>query len=229
MQKRRRQLLSLFPASCLFGLGFAFFAAAHTLPISYLTVVPGEEYVHLELVLNPFELSFFSEIDRNKNARLEPAEIENQEANLCGRILDCLKLRVNGTPVTAEISGFTPDLDSHHATVRAHYRVDARRLPLAIESKLAALTSGSHLTQVTCRRGEHIQTARLDMQSTTATFEPVEQTGSVPAPSSETRTKVFPFKKLFLLAALPGVGMAIGLVWFKRKYARQNRMAPRQP
>ena len=64
--------------------------------------------MHLELVLNPFELSFFSEIDRNKNARLDPAEIENREANLCGRILDCLKLRVNGTLVPAEIAGFTP-------------------------------------------------------------------------------------------------------------------------
>ncbi|MEK7675347.1 MAG: hypothetical protein AAB676_05890 [Verrucomicrobiota bacterium] len=228
MQKRRCQLLSLFPASCLFGVGFAFFAAAHTLPISYLTVVPDEEYVHLELVLNPFELSFFSEIDRNKNARLDPAEIENREANLCGRILDCLKLRVNGTLVPAEIAGFTPDLDSHHATLRAHYRVDARRLPLAIESKLAALTSGSHLTQVTCRRGERIQIARLDTQSATATFEPVAQAASALAPSSEARTKVRPFKKLFLLFAPAGMGMAIGLVWFTRKHARQNRVAPRQ-
>ena len=30
-------------------------AGAHTLPISYLSVVPDADYLHLELLLNPFE------------------------------------------------------------------------------------------------------------------------------------------------------------------------------
>ena len=47
-------------------------ARAHTLPISTLTLVPDENYLHLELILNPFELTFFSELDANHDGRFDP-------------------------------------------------------------------------------------------------------------------------------------------------------------
>ncbi|MHB8524071.1 MAG: hypothetical protein ACYDH9_25390 [Limisphaerales bacterium] len=159
-------------------------ASAHTLPISYLTVVPDKDYLHLELVLNPFELNFFSEIDTNHNGRLDPAELAGQEKNLTRHLLNCLRVRANGKLVRAETAGVTPDLDSHHLTLRAHYRMDALRTRLTVESKLNTITSGSHITHVRFGKPGHIQSAQLDMQSATVTFEPAEpQAPSVSAPA----------------------------------------------
>jgi hypothetical protein len=41
---------------------------------------------------------------------------------------------------------------------------------VSLESQLAALTSGAHITEVRFDAGERVQTARLDMQSNTVTF-----------------------------------------------------------
>jgi hypothetical protein len=146
--------------------------SAHTLPISYLTIVPDADYLHLELVLNPFELSFFSEIDTNHNGRLDPAELTGRDREITRRLLNCLVLRVNGRRVQAETAGVTPDLDSHHLTLRAHYRVDARHTQLTLRSNLNTLTSGSHITHVRYGKAGHIQSAQLDLQSTEAVFKP---------------------------------------------------------
>jgi hypothetical protein len=160
-------------------------ALAHTLPISFLTVVPDTEYLHLELTFNPFELSFARELDTNHNGRIDPQEWEAQQAVVTARLLGCLKVSAGGQMLSPEIAGVTPDLDSHHATLRAHYRGDVRHLPLHIESSLAAITSGSHLTQVTVSGPEGQQRAQLDMQSTSASFTPVEP--SEPAASHPIR------------------------------------------
>ncbi|MBU6400558.1 MAG: hypothetical protein KGS61_09585 [Verrucomicrobia bacterium] len=149
-------------------------AQAHTLPISYLTVVPDKDYLHLELVLNPFELNFFSEIDTNHNHRLDPPELAGPGKDLTRRLVNCLVVRVDGKVVRAETAGVVPDLDSHHITLRAHYRVDARRARVAIESRLNAVTSGSHITQVRFGKPGHIQSAQLDLQSAAVTFKPFE-------------------------------------------------------
>jgi hypothetical protein len=145
-------------------------AGAHTLPISFLYVVPDADYLHLELMLNPFELSFFSELDANKDGRLDPGELKAQEEQATGRILECLKLQVDGKPVKAEVAGITPEVDGHHLTLRAQYHVDARRVPLQLESSLSTITSGSHLTQVTYLRSGKRQLAQLDTQSAKVTF-----------------------------------------------------------
>lgn len=160
----------------------ALHSAAHTLPVSFLRVVPDADYLHLELTFNPFELTFFSELDANKNGRVDPREWEAQQSNATRRILGCLKVRVGGKVVAAGVAGISPDFDSHHATLRAHYAADARRCSVTIESSLATLTSGSHFTQVTFGRDAGVQSARLDMQSTTATFESLEKNGSSAAP-----------------------------------------------
>lgn len=79
---------------------------------------------------------------------------------------------MKGQLVAPETSGVTADLDSHHLTLRAHYRVDARRSPLTIECSLVSITSGSHLTQVTYSSSGHRQFANLDQQTTSVTFAP---------------------------------------------------------
>lgn len=179
-------------------------ADAHTLPISYLSVVPDADYLHLELLLNPFELNFFSELDTNKDGRLEPAELQGREKLVTRRILDCLNLRVGGKPVAAEVAGITPDVDSHHIALRAQYHVDARNAPLEITSSLVSITSGSHLIQVTYRNAGRQQLAQLDMLSSKVTFEPFETAVMVVAPASPAR-RALPSFTIFLLLAVPGL------------------------
>jgi len=115
--------------------------AAHTLPISYVFMVTDKDYVHLELSFNPFELASFTEFDTNKNGRLDPEELASSQAKLTRQILDHLLLSADGKPVAAETAGIAPDADSHHATLRVHYRVDASRAALTLESTLQDITS----------------------------------------------------------------------------------------
>ena len=166
-------------------------AGAHTLPISFLTLVPDADYLHLELSFNPFELTFYAELDRNHNGRVEPSEWDVAQTNVARRLLNCLTVRVAGNAMIAEVAGITPDLDSHHVTLRAHYRVDARNVPVAIESSLINLTSGSHVTQATFGKEGRQQRARLDAQAAIARFEPWETGGrTIPGrPSSRSPSR----------------------------------------
>lgn len=147
-------------------------ATAHTLPISYLFIVTDADYVHLELSFNPFELATFSEFDTNKNARLDPAEVESQGDKVTRLLLENLTLLVDGKKVAAENAGISPDADSHHATLRAHYRVKTRDATISVESNLQKITGSSHLTQVKCLRDGKEALAQMDSQSHKATFEP---------------------------------------------------------
>jgi hypothetical protein len=124
-------------------------AAAHTLPVSYLRLVPDADYLHLELVFNPFELSFIAEVDDNKDNELDPGELQAHGQVVAERVVRALKISVGGREVRAETAGMDPDLSGHHVRLRAHYPVDARRQPLTVESDLASVMSASHLTQVT--------------------------------------------------------------------------------
>lgn len=145
-------------------------AFAHTLPISYLFVVTDADYVHLELSFNPFELSSFAEYDTNHDARLDAGELAAVEPQLCRQLLDHLTLRVDDEVVATETSGLSPEGDTHHATLRAHYRVDARHAKLTVSSSLAEITSRSHLTQLNFLRDGKRELAQLDAQSHTANF-----------------------------------------------------------
>ena len=186
---------------------------AHTLPISYLYLVPDADYVHLELMLNPFELSFFSELDQNKNGQLEPAELEAQKENVTRQLVGSLKLKVNGKLIPAEVAALTADVDSHHLTLRAHYRVDARRSALTIESTLPRITSGSHLTQVTYMRAAKRQLAQLDMQSPTARFEAFEKADRAAVAASPVRRGAPSVGPFFLLLAIPGMTIFAFAAW----------------
>jgi hypothetical protein len=193
-------------------------AGAHTLPISYLSVVPDADYLHLELLLNPFELNFFAELDTNKDGRLEPAELEGREGIVARRILDCLSLRVGGKPVEAEVAGVRPDVNSHHITLRAQYHVDARNKPLEITSSLVSITSGSHLTQVTYRNAGRRQLAQLDMVSPKVTFEPFPKAERAAAPASSPRPAAQVFA-VFLRLAIPGLVLAVVGWRIRRQFA----------
>lgn len=212
-------------------------ARAHTQPVSTLRLVPSATYLHLELMLNPFELTFFSELDANRDGRLDVGEWDGQGEAIALRILENLKLRVNDQPVVAEIAGLVQTYESHHIFVRAHFGVDARNARVSIESQLTTVTSGSHATQVTFGTGERVQTTRLDMQSNKATFEPFQP---VDAPSSSrpvaiasdgTRTlSVFKANEAAVVALLgllllAGIPPAVFSVLFTRHRARGRELA----
>lgn len=198
--------------------GFVGTTHAHTLPISYLRVVPDADYLHLELVINPFELSFMSEVDTNKDAELSPAELEARGAEVATRIADAFSLTAGGLALHPETTGMDPDLTGHHVRLRAHYKVDARRLPLTIESDLSSVTSGSHLTQVTYVNGGTNQMAQLDSQARRVTFEPPAQAKKPearPAPSRE--QSVFSlFLLFFAVFALLAIGAGF-LLYVRRQ------------
>lgn len=209
-------------------------ARAHTLPISTLTLVPDESYLHLELILNPFELTFFSELDANRDGRLDPGEWDGQGEKIARRILEALKLRVNNRPIVADIAGLSQSYESHHIAVRAHFAVDARRAKVSLESQLAALTSGSHVTQVNFGTGEHVRAARLDMQSNTVTFEPIGALGSsgAGAMAGDGAQTISAFKAnemavvvLLGLLFLAGVPPAVISVLFTRHRRNQTQLA----
>jgi hypothetical protein len=147
-------------------------ARAHTLPISYLRLVPDADYLHLELVFNPFELTFMSELDDDQDAELSPAELAAHGATLARRVSLAFKLSAGSMTLAPEIVGMDPDMNGHHVRLRAHYKVDARRLPLTVHSDFISLTAGSHLTQVTYVNGTNTLLAQLDAQSLSATFAP---------------------------------------------------------
>jgi len=194
-------------------------AAAHTLPVSYLRLVPEADYLHLELAFNPFELSFVAEVDDNKDSELDPGELQAHGQVVAERVVSALKVSVGGREVRAETSGMDPNLSGHHVRLRAHYPVDARWQPLTVESDLASLMSASHLTQVTCANGGQAQSqlAQLDFQSRKVTFPPPARQ----APAAE----VAPSQRAELgwLLVLATLAVVIGGAWvmLARRQRRQ--------
>jgi hypothetical protein len=147
-------------------------ASGHTLPISYLTVVPDEDYVHVELVLNPYELNFFAELDANHNRLLDREEMARFREVGTELLLAAIEIRVVDRPVRAEAAGADLALGSHHLVLRAHYRIDARRLPLKVVCTLTKITSGGHVTVVNYVNMGRKQTVLLDRTGAEASFAP---------------------------------------------------------
>jgi hypothetical protein len=194
-------------------------AAAHTLPISYLRLVPDADYLHLELVFNPFELTFMGEVDESKDGELSLAELEAHGQTVADRVVGALKLTAGDTPLRPETTGMDPDLSGHHVRLRAHYKVDARRLPLTVESDLPALTSSSHLTQITYVNDGRQQLAQLDPHSRKATFQlPAEQRPSV-AQATPHHRSALGFALMVATVFLVVLGAA--LLWVLRKQCIQ--------
>ncbi len=197
-------------------------ARAHTLPISYLMLVPDAEYLHVELTLNPFELASFSEMDMNRNGRFDPDELEAQADKITRLLLENMTLRVDGKTILAENAGISPDADSHHATLRAHYRVDARRAALTLESTLRDITSSSHLSQVNFLRDGKPQLAQLDSQSHKATFNASTRVvaGFAPPYCKPTRAPASGRNSMIVLGMAIAIVSFIGLRQMKRNITR---------
>lgn len=191
---------------------FACRACAHTLPISYLRLQADADYLHLELVFNAFEISFISELDDNKDGELDEAELMAHGQALANRVVSVLKLTVGGKPVFAETAGMDPDMTGHHVRLRAHYKVDARRLPVTLESDLNSITSSSHLIQVAFVGEGPQQLAQLDMHWPKVTFQPPVVAASQPGLVTVVKvakTKPVTFQAVMPLALL--LLLAVGL------------------
>jgi hypothetical protein len=157
---------------------------AHTIPVSYLTIVPDKDFVHLELVLNPFDLIFFPEIDHNRNGRLDRDELARFEELGTRKLLEAIELRVEGREIAAEIAGASLASDSHHVILRAHYPVDAREVPIAVACKLTQVTRGGHLTSVRYINCGRRQSVVLDTETGWVSFSP---SGAGAKPTAQSR------------------------------------------
>lgn len=195
----------------------AFTAGAHTLPISYLRLVPDADYLHLELVFNPFELTFMPEMDENKDGELSPAELQAHGKAMTDQMTAGLIVSADGKRLQAETSGMDPDLNGHHVRLRAHYPVDARRLPLTLESDLISIMSASHVTQVTYGHPEGLQMAQLDSLSHKVTFTPPASKHQSPVAMPK---KAGPGRALLAGAVLFLLAVGAGLWLFPRKRDR---------
>jgi hypothetical protein len=150
---------------------------AHTLPISYLRLQAEADYLHLEFTFNAFEVSFFSELDDNHDGELDAAELKAHGQVLADRVVAALKVSVGDQLLAPETVGMDPDMAGHHVRLRAHYKLDARHVPLTLESGLDGITSSSHLIQVTYAQDGQQRLGQLDTQTRKLTFQPF-----VPAP-----------------------------------------------
>lgn len=143
---------------------------AHDLPVSELKLVADKDRLHLEIMLNAWELQFFNELDADKNGLLNPQELKGPEEQIARRIVESLDLRVAGAPVTADIVGIVPDYNTHHLTIRAHYPVDAAEATVEVGSRLAALTSAAHIVNVTLQRAGETERASISNSDSVARF-----------------------------------------------------------
>jgi hypothetical protein len=210
----RRGLLR-FPGCVFAAVALSMFSArAHTLPVSYLRLAADPDYLHLEFVCNPFELTFLPEVDDNRDAELSPAELSAHGPGIADRVVTAFQIAVAGRPVRAETAGVDPEMDGHHVRVRAHYRVDARHAPLRLESDLISITSASHLTQVTYLNDRRVQRAQLDSRSREVTFAPPSPR-AIPGPPTRPAVAIANIWPLLTVLALFGAGA--GLLLFARK------------
>ncbi len=192
----------------------------HTLPISYLTVVSDRDYIHLELTLNPFELSFISEFDENKDRLLDSAELQVADKVLAQRILQHIKLKADGREIPNELSGFSESPGDHHVTLRAHYRCGSSAT-VAVESDLTSITSASHLMEVTFFKGGARQLARLDSQTKNALFTVETKHSETPVPTGQAQASTG-FVVVLLLGAIPSIAVFITLLLFAPKQLREQ-------
>lgn len=217
------------PFGCLVAAAMlvVFNAGAHTLPISYLRIQPEADYLHLELTFNAFEMSFISELDDNKDGELDATELKAHGQVLADRVAGALKVSVGGKPMVAETVGMDPDMTGHHVRVRAHYKVDARRLPVTVESGLNAITSSSHLIQVTYSAEGQQRLAQLDMQNTKATFQPFAAALQHPVLMKVVKVRRVAFGAVLLLAMLLLVVTAAATMLLLRRLPSRVEKKPR--
>lgn len=145
---------------------------AHDLHISEITVVPDKSQMHVELKFNAFELRFISELDQNANGQIEKGEFYEKRDAIIQRLLESLKIEIDGLEIEARASGLMLDASSHHLVFRAHYPVSGPVESLKLTSDLQSITSQSHVTLVTYRGATDKQLAKLEARSNSVVFHP---------------------------------------------------------
>ena len=162
----------------------AFFAAfgclaaaanAHMLPICYLTVVPDTTHVHVEFVVNPYELQFFSEVDKNHNNVLDPEELGPFERLAKAYLVNLIEVQVGGKLIPADVAGANLAVGTHHVVIRAHYPVDARHVPMSIHCNLWGVLRNSDVIIVKYINEGRTQSRLVDSSKKLVTFDPAEK------------------------------------------------------
>lgn len=202
----RKSALSL-PIILSFSVFFSL-ARAHDIPISELRMVPDDSQIHMELRLNIFEFRFISEIDNNKNRRIEKEEFEENKELIKKKILGSLKLQTGREIIKEHSSAITLD-ESHHVIFRAHYPVNAYQQSLKLVSELQSVTNQSHVTLVNFGNAENNkQLAKLDNRLNSVTFSPLGSSAS-----GIFRNTLLNFRSVALMAvfSLMAVGAFYGL------------------
>ena len=158
---------------------------AHDLPISRMSIVADENALHVQLLLNAEELAFFREIDTNGDGIAGLKEIEAKNSQIAKSIVNCFTFNINDLPAPEPDFGVAAELGTHHLTVRVHYAVDARRLPVHIRSTLTAVTQRAHVVEVAFQRPNLRQTATLDARDPEVRFDYLKTA----QPKSESSTR----------------------------------------
>jgi hypothetical protein len=146
---------------------------AHTIPISVIHILPDREEVHLELIINSFELSFLSELDGNHNGYIDLEELNAKRSLLERRLLSTLRISMDGRDIQAGSMGLLLDQQNHHLIFRVHYPKKQNFESLKLVSNIEQITSKSQITQITYGVAGHQQRARLEAGANTANFGPV--------------------------------------------------------
>jgi hypothetical protein len=171
-------LLRFIAKSALFLGAFAFVSAAanaHMLPISYLTVVPDKTHVHVEFVVNPYELQFFSEVDKNHNNVLDPEELGAFERLAKAYLANLIEIQVGGKLIKADVAGANLAVGTHHVVIRAHYPVDARDVPISIHCNLWGVLRTSDVIIIKYINKGRTQSRLLESGKKVVTFDPAEK------------------------------------------------------
>ena len=201
----------------------AYAAHGHTLPISYLRVVPDNDYVHVELNFNPFELSSFTQMDADHDGRLNDMELERSARAVTETVVSNLHLSAGKTELIAETAGVMSSDDAHHVTLRAHYKKGGGGV-ISLRSDLPGILGSSHLTQVTFGDAPNQQWAKLEGSSPEVTFvyETPASTRAVVLDQPPTEVA-----ESTLVAQLLGIGLPAALactvVWWAKRKLRDER------
>ncbi len=169
------------------GIGPAFGGPARVWSASQLHLKTDARGLHLELLLNPSELAFAREVDRNGDGRIDPAEWRGRGREIGRRILNDLILCVNGQPVEPGLIGMSQSFDSPRLAVRAHYAPLPPGAILSVESRFSALAGGRRTIEVSYGQPAAEKVARLAGTLDRLTFEPTTRPGTLSPPGAASR------------------------------------------
>ena len=193
-------------------------ANAQTTSLSDLRLVPEADYLRLELAFNPFDFTFVSELDENKDGEVSAAELQTHGQMMADRLAGALTLTAAGTALRPETAGMDPEFSGRQVRLRARYKLDARRLPLTLESDLNSFASTSLVAQVTYAHPGGPQTAQLDAQSRKVTFTPPRDTKLAKAlPPAQQKKAALSLGLLFLLTVLALLIVGAGILLHARR------------